>query len=286
MDASSASSTSAGWSGWDFSEWTASVTTATRIAYTQTTATAGGADFAFATASVANPSAAGTFFARTATYSDAEGCETSVDTGTAAFAIISGVTVSATVAESLSLAIVAVTEANCDATYGDVDGVDSTAATIPYGTLPNTNTFYHACQDIHIATNGGGGYTMTGQETTELRDSVNNVNIADSTGDTGSMTESVTSDWETATNNGFGYACSNLNGNNCSMTSASSNRQFACVSAVAAECPSVSEAAVSVMATTSAVSATSRIRYKLTVSDTQRAGTYQNIIVYIATPTF
>ena len=213
-----------------------------------------------------------------------------IDTGKCMVAIISGVTVSATVSETLSFAIDLVTNANCDTSFSVLGGPDSTATTVPFGTLAAVDTFYHACQDLTLSTNATNGYAITVQELTNLRDTAISKNIADSTGDNGTMTESTSDTWATATgNDGFGYSCANNagGGTDCAFTY-TNYRQFACTGSDANCDPgSGAETPQTVMSNANPVSgSSSRIEYKLSVSGTQQAGTYSNTIVYIATPTY
>jgi len=287
FDASSATiGASSTWAGWTHALWTASTFLATRVLYTATSNQTGGSNFSFNTASIANSSAVGTYFARVTTYSDEGACTTSVDTGVAAFAIISGVTVSATVAETLTLTISSVTNANCDTSFEPFAGPDSLATSVPFGELSAADTFNHSCQDIFVSTNAGSGFSLTGQEATSLLSGTDTID--DSTGDSGSMTETVSSAWATASGNaGFGYACEDISGATCVMTATSSFKQFACVGSDANCDPgSGSETAQNVMTSSTATTATSRIQYKLTVDGVQEAGDYTTTVIYIATPVF
>jgi hypothetical protein len=111
MDASGGARDDSHWSGWTASAWTGAFA-ANKIQYYNTTGATGGNDYSFSTSGVTNPSSAATYYGRITTYNPssctgaADCCATTtVDTGVVAFAIVSGVTVSATVAESLSFTI-------------------------------------------------------------------------------------------------------------------------------------------------------------------------------------
>src|SRR3989344_2306805 len=275
------------WSGWTYANWVATTTTsATLVRYATSTVEAGGASYSFATADITNPSTGGTYYGRVTTYSD-QICTTSVDTGVTAFAIVSGVAESATIAESLSFAIDAKTNSACDDNYGSYGGPDSSATAVAFGTLSNLNTFYHACQDLSVQTNASGGYSVTAYEDQNLRDSSSGVNINDSTGNGGGMTETTTATWSTATNNGFAYTCGNVVGAACSLSASSSYRQFACNGANAVCDPgSGAETATAVMYVSTATTSTSTVEYRISVGTAQGAGSYSNTIVYVATPTY
>ncbi len=92
------------WNVWDQTHWTGTFTTDGDVKYTYSTGEIGGTNASFSTDSITNPTSAGVYYAWINTYSD-EACSTAVDSGVTAFYIIAGVTVSATVAETLSVTI-------------------------------------------------------------------------------------------------------------------------------------------------------------------------------------
>ena len=288
MDAGGAIQAPTNWNGWSTTNFTASGMTANVISYTSATTATGDVNYSFSTASVLNPNGAGTYFARAATFGNETCVSGAVDTGVAAFAIVDGVAVSATVAETLTLTLSGVAAADCDTSFGTLDGPASTASTVAFGEV-SADTFYHGCQDVYVATNAGSGFTLSGQEQTNLRDTVIGKNISDSTGDDALMTETVSSVWATATFNGFGYTCADQAGATCLLTATAGYRQFAC-QGTDAECDpgtgSESATTTGVMVSSTATTATSRIQYKLSTSAIQEAGSYSNVIVYIATPVF
>lgn len=277
----------ADWSGWTYAAWTASTMTASRVLFTNAAGQVGAGDRIFSATGITNPGSTGTRYARVASYSNVS-CSTGVDSGVAAFAVVYGVTVSATVAETLNFTIDLVANNDCDTTFGQLAGPGSTASTVPFGELSLTNTFYHACQDLTVLTNASYGYNVTTQETTSLLDSDTGQTIDDSLGDSGLMSESASSIWSDTDNTGFAYACGNITGSACVMTSTAWYRQFACRSATTTECNpgDGDEAPQQVMLASSATSNESRIQYKINIDVTQSAGDYSNSVVYIATPTY
>jgi len=288
IDASSATTLAAGWANWFSANFTASNFTASRIMFTTDTATPGGNDFSFAVQGVVNPTstAAATYFGRLTTYATGASCAgTTVDTGIVAFAIIDGVEITATVAETLTFAIGSVSVGDCNTSFETEAGPStSTASAVAFGEL-SLNTFTHACQNITVSTNAVGGYTVRVHETTSLLDGA--ATIDDATGE-GGMTDTTTSLWETNTNSGFAYSCNDENGSDCVITSASMYRRFACVGSNAQCDPTTGLAsAVAYMTNTGpANAANGRIEYKVSVGATQEAGSYSNEIVFVATPTF
>ncbi len=222
-----------------------------------------------ANAQITNPTTTGTYTIDIT----ANGSQT--DTGRTIVAIISGVTVSATVTESLTFSIAGVNSSAC--TLGNaVSAVTTTATTVPFGTL-TANTFKKGCQSLSISTNAGNGYSLTSQETDQLTNGGGDI-IPDTTCDTGTCTESTGAAWATATNNGFGHTCF---GSDCvaAYSSGSSYRQFASIAD--------SETAQIMQSNAGPVSnSTTTVVYQISVSATQASGDYSNTVVYIATAQF
>lgn len=199
----------------------------------------------------------------------------SSETGRAKVAIISGVTVSATVDESLTFTIAAVDSVDCT-DGGSATAVTSTATTVPFSTL-SANTFKKACQILTVDTNAGDGYTMTSQETDQLTNAGADT-IPDTTCDSGSCDETTGGAWGTATNNGFGHTCL---GFDCvaAYSSGTNFRQFASIADT--------ETAVQIRSSSTPVTnSISTIVYKISVSGSQESGDYSNTVVYIATAQF
>jgi len=208
-----------------------------------------------------------------------------------AIAIIGGVTLSATIDETLTHTTAGATTGNCP----DVTGVTQTeidtsgdATTVPFGTVSN-NTFYGACQKITVSTNASSGYTTTVQ-TTALPTS-GSTTIAKGTCD-GSCSDTIGAAWATNTNYGYGYCMSDSSGTPAATADSTywaSSKQcgggtpFAKTIANAG----ASETAQNIMKATSSANANAAyIRYQLAVSPTQAAGAYTTTLVYITTPTF
>ncbi len=217
------------------------------------------------------------------------------DTGTALVAIIEGVAVSVTVDESLSFVIGGVLNADCDTSFTTLGGPDTvtTNAAVPFGTISSTNTFFHACHDLTVSTNGATGYGITAEENQSLLRTApdsNDKTIDDSLGNNGTMTHAVSDAWSTTTVNGFGYSCEDSGGaqGDCAISASTNYRQFACTGAAGVCDPDGGGEAVTTVASNAApVSAKiSRVEYKLNISGVQPAGAYSNTVTYIASPTF
>lgn len=199
----------------------------------------------------------------------------SSETGRTKVAIISGVTVSATIDESLTFSIAAVNAADCTS-GGSVTAVTSTATTVPLSTL-SANTFKKGCQTLTVDTNAGDGYTMTSQETDQMTNAGSDT-IPDTLCDSGSCDQTTGAAWATATNNGMGHTCV---GFDCvaAYSSGTNFRQFASIADT--------ETAVQMRSSSTPVSnSTTTIVYKISVSGSQPSGDYSNVVVYIATAQF
>lgn len=200
----------------------------------------------------------------------------SAETGALVVAIISGVTVSATIAESLTFSITGVSNTAC--TLGNaVTAVTTTATAVPFASM-NANTFKKGCQILTVNTNAGDGYTMTSQETDQLTNAGSQT-IPDTTCDTGTCTESTAAAWATATaNHGLGHTCFGLD---CvgAYSSGTNYRQFASIADT--------ETAQTIMSSSTPVTnSTSTVVYQLSVSGSQSSGDYSNTVVYITTAQF
>lgn len=222
-------------------------------------------------------------------------------TGDALVAIVEGVAVSASVAESLSFTIAA--GAACAGDTGTLDGaaVTTTATTVPLGALnASTSAFKFGCQDLTVSTNAATGYNVTAEINTNLRDNTL-ADANDTIANTGCDTaDTCTSDTDLAAgggtwavnsaNQGFGYFCEQITNTPCRQAGTSQYHRFACRSVDADDCvPSANEAVEIVLTGNSPVSGNvGRIHYKANVSLTQPAGTYDDgaTVTYIATGTF
>jgi len=209
---------------------------------------------------------------------------TNPNSGNMLIAIVEGVAVSVTIDESLSFAVTSTLNADCDTKFSTLAGPDSTASTVPFGTVTSANTFYHACQDLSVSTNASSGYAVTTQTNTSLKTGAGvliNNGICD-----GTCTETATDTWGTATNNGFAYSATGTD--SAFAGTATDYRTFACTGATTTDClPGGGETAQNIMTNSAPVNnSTATIEYKLSFSGTQAAGTYSNTVTFIATPTF
>ena len=192
-----------------------------------------------------------------------------------------GVTVQATVAESLALTVSSVAAVNCTADDGaSVTAIGTTSTTIPFGNV-SLNTFYIGCQDLVVSTNAGNGYSITTQESYAMKTANGSFTIPDTTCDAGTCSESAAAAWTSATHNGLGHTCFNQDGNHdcdSSYTNGTKFRQFANIAA--------GETPQAIMASSTPASVTARIKHRLSVGNAQAAGTYTTLITYTILGTF
>jgi hypothetical protein len=191
-----------------------------------------------------------------------------------------GVSVQAKVAESLAFTASSVNAVNCIADDGaTVNTVTSTATSVPFGII-SPNTFYQGCQDLIVSTNAGNGYSVTVQESFAMKTANGQFTIPDTTCDAGGCTESAAAAWANATKNGLGHTCANQLNHDCNAAYSSGTlfRQAADLSA--------GETAQAVMSSSTAATATGRMKYRLSAGSAQAAGNYTTVITYIITGTY
>ena len=229
-----------------------------------------------------------------------------VYSGTTKVAVHEGVFVSATVEETLHFYI------NGEANDGTADSgticgvsrgtgsIDTTAYSIPFGSITASDTFYDAYQTLKVVTNAADGYVVTVEENDQMGRNGNTCTgsapssgeytfgsgtcIRDTTCDDGSCTESTSADWATATNHGFGYSLENVTGTDAAFTYNESSRTFSARQIADQES---SETKQTVMSKSSPTTASKvNICFRLSVPGDQPAGYYYNVIKYTATPKF
>lgn len=267
------------------------------VQFWDATGEAGGNAAGFGIGTITNPSA-GVYTAAINTYapgscSDAATCCTgaTTDTGTVAFAIVAGVTVSVTVTESLSVTVAAASPMDCidGGNVSITSGITATA--VPFGSTSG-NSFIDGCQQITIGTNASNGYVATVQEDDQLTFVANE--IPDGTCDSSSCDYNSAGGWATNTNNGFGYCMEDMTGTAAATADATGwadGKQCDQVGGNFKTFANISDAetAQKIMEKTTATAGTSdvcEIGFRISVSPGQTAGAYENEIAYIVTPKY
>lgn len=130
---------------------------------------------------------------------------------------------------------------------------------------------------LTVTTGSAPGFQIAGSQNNELKAASSQV-IPDTTCDSGACTETSADLWESPLAYGFGYRCDNKVGKSCDndFLTADFYKQFANTEK--------KEEEQIIMFSNSRGTKTGEISYKVNIAPTQPAGIYQNIILYIATP--
>lgn len=151
MSVDSAAATSTGWNKWTYATWSSGfATTSEGFKYTSG-GEAGTSSASFSATNITNATS-GTYYARVYSFTDA-GCSTpsgGQDSGVVAFAILSGVSVTATVAETLSFAI-----DNYSVSFGEL------STSVRWATSGSGSGSEASAATLTLATNAAGGATIT-----------------------------------------------------------------------------------------------------------------------------
>jgi len=204
--------------------------------------------------------------------------------------ITTGVTVSATIDETLTNTIAAVASGSCTVSGGTSD--DSTATTIPFGLsssgVISTEAFYNVCQRLTVATNAAGGYTVTVYTVAGLDSGANAFPVGSCDGSCNLTTPST---WATATNNGYAICMDDTTGDGAETASdwdsgdneqcGEASQKFELVADL-----SGSQTPSTIMSSAAGVTDVSFIGWRISADATQAAGTYTGTADYITTSTF
>lgn len=206
-------------------------------------------------------------------------------------AVIAGVDLSATVDETLTFTVALRTTSDCNTLVtGGTETNDSTATTLPFGTL-NSDTFYNECQRLTVGTNAALGYSTTVNTTTRPTSGGNT--IAKATCDGAACSDTVSAPWDTATNNGYGYCVKDSTGDGAATADGTEwtaaqqcgggSQAFKSIARTDA-----SDTPRSIMASAVATAANdvTDIGVRISIGAGQAAGTYTTVVIYITTPTF
>jgi len=214
------------------------------------------------------------------------------DSGTVKISVIAGVTVSATIAETLTFTINLQSAVNCPDNIGGTEitsGITSTA--MPFGTI-NSDTHYFGCQVLDVDTNASDGYTTTVKQLDELDSG--SAEIANGTCD-GACTITTAAAWATAANNGFGYCMDDIVGDPAVTADATG---WATVNQCDDAAPffkifptnpgdAQTDTPEAIMSSAAAESGDqANIGYKISIGAGQAAGTYTNTMVFVTTATY
>ncbi len=134
--------------------------------------------------------------------------------------------------------------------------------------------------NLTVSNGSASGYQVTASENHEIRIFSAGQSIPDTTCDAGTCNETTPAVWTSPLTYGFGYRCDNLSGSDCNTDFSTGTyfKQF--TNREKGETPQVVMSSANV-----GRGRKTQITYKVNVSATQPSGVYQNIIMYIATPT-
>jgi len=223
-----------------------------------------------------NPTSASTFYAQITTYNTltTHTCSGVVDTITVAWATTTGIYTSVTVDPTLTFAVNLVGSAQT--VNSDTTTVASTATTIPFGTVAG-NAVGIAAHDLVVTTNAAGGYTVYASYSAALTDGAAHA-IADAAGTNNAPATFGAS----TTTSAFGYTTASTTLSGSAGTGAGQASRFASTKYAA-----FTTAGLEVARATSAVNSdTTRVGYKVAISNTQAPGTYTTTVGLVATPTY
>ena len=191
-------------------------------------------------------------------------------TGNAKVAVISGISVSATVDETLTFTIAGVASAVTQKT-GAITTVDTSAdaTTLPLGTL-STSSNTIAGQNLTVSTNASGGYTTTLEYTAALTSGSDT--ITDHSG-----TNATPTSFTAANTEGWGYTTDDASLGTGTTTRFGANDVWAGLSATPYE---VAYSATSVS------SEVTKMAYQAGISGTTEAGSYTTTFFYVTTPIY
>lgn len=216
-----------------------------------------------------------------------------IDSTTVKIGVVEAVKVTAYVAPQINFRLIGLPAAT--SACGMTTSVTTTAATVPFGDL-TIGVFKTAAQALSVSTNASGGYVVTAQENDQLGrngaactgdpTTASNGNcIQDVRGDTAAASDTVSDEWVSTSQPGFGYSLQDVNA---TVTEAfaynESARTFSARQFADAENSGTPQTIFS--DTTVASNDNIYVCYKIMPDATTAAGNYENYLTYTATATF
>ncbi|MBI5126832.1 hypothetical protein HZA76_00025 [Candidatus Roizmanbacteria bacterium] len=227
-----------------------------------------------------------------------DGSDQTLDQSNIKVAVIEGVLVSATVQETLTVTVAGVSADSgsyCGVTR-DASSPDSTATSVPWGTITTFAAFRNAVQTVTVSTNADAGYSVKAEENDQMGKDGKTCNspTADTADETDSCiqdttcntlcSESSSDEWTTTTKYGLGFSMANVSGTDASFLYNESARTFSSRQFADQQASNTKQ---NIMANGGPVAASQAyLCYRLNVSATQPAGYYYNKVQMTATATF
>lgn len=216
---------------------------------------------------ITNGSVAGTaYFLQFSTYADDDCTTGPVDNATIAYIYTDGQTVTASIDPTLTFSVAGV--ASGQSVNGSTTNVTTTSTTVPFGTI-TAATNKIAAQDLTIATNASGGYTVTIRYTGTFTNGTGG-NITDHTGTNASPTA-----FSAAGTSSFGYTTADA-----SLGTGTAGRFGG------GNWAGFTTSPLEVVYSAAAASETVRVGFQAGVSGTTPAGAYTTTVIYTATPIY
>ncbi|MBA4386168.1 MAG: hypothetical protein C0410_15645 [Anaerolinea sp.] len=241
-----------------------------------------------------------------------DNADATIDNSNLMIAPIEAVLVSATVQETLSFKVAAVSSSTAACGASATTDITTTAMAVPWGTISSSATFYDAAQQLTVSTNANNGYSVTIQEEDQMgKDGAactgstpsaghytfgSNTCIRDTVCGATPCSESAGYGWSDAgTYPGLGYSVNNIGGdtdaafvyNSNDPCSTSAGAGTFCAKQIADTSTGVAETPGNVMYKTGPTdTADAYVCFRLSVPGTQPAGYYYNKVRYTAIPKF
>jgi len=210
----------------------------------------------------------------------------SADTMQGKIAVIESVRVTATIDPSISFQIgtsgVSSGQVACNLTLG-AQAAFVTADAVPYGSLLPAGNFNDLAQWLSCSTNSNNGYAVTVYQSTQMRNINDGVTIPDTTCDSGACGVGVTGVWATDNSHSkWGFGMQKISANYTPINIAVGTTYYA----EAFGNGTANATVVMRNTSTPAAAETAFMCYRLTASNFQEAGNYEDKLVYTATATF
>ncbi|HSH18298.1 MAG TPA: hypothetical protein VK978_02860 [Candidatus Saccharimonadales bacterium] len=222
---------------------------------------------------VVNGSTANTgYYAVFKTYTT-DACTTAVDTTTVQFVYTDGQAASVSVDGTLTFSVAGITGNGTTTVSGSTitNGLATTSSTIPFGTATAAANRV-AAQNLTIATNADSGYTVyaryTGQPTSSGGKTIS---------DLATHTNATPGAFSAAGTEAFGYTTEDGSLGTGTLNRFSTTNKWAAMTTTNEEI---------IYNGTAASSETVKIGYQVGVSSTTEPGTYNNTVIYTATPVY
>lgn len=215
----------------------------------------------------------GPYYAKITSYTNVNCTDGKTDSSVIAFKVQPGVTVSATVDPTFTMAVAGIASSTAFKGALNTSNCTTTATVITFPTSMVPDQDYTCAQSITIVTNANAGYTVTmrGNQSANFMRSTSS-SITDWTG-----TNAAPSAWPaTPDSEAFGYTTSDADLATGTVGRFSGDDTWAAVSTTAAE----------IAYHGSSASETKNIGYRLRFRSSTKAGNYTGQLVYVGTPTF